>query len=439
MKFIFGIILILAVQSVCFFLISGNNFLMVDEYYHYRQIISFINGQNILTEGLSIIPGYHAVIALVASFLRWNTLFQIRLIAYLFNLLSILIFYLVARVISGREAGIKTLEYSFFPIIFPFFPLVYTDIFSILIILSSLLFALKKQYFLSGVLGIGSLLIRQNNIVWLVFINLLTIKTAKSWRQSLVFIVGYLFFVIFLIENHGIAVGARQEQQLTLTHFGNLYFFLFASFILFLPLIIYRFFCGSRHISSLAYKIFLLARREGSASILLKRLLVVIIPNVSFHKFILAFRMRSSKISYCFAMIFSLVLPILIFFAVYLLTFENSHPWNQYTYFLRNRILILATASFWSKSIFFIPIVLAVLFFVTSKLEKRQYYLLYPFIFFYLLPLPLVEMRYYFLPFTLFILFRKMERLPMEYATVAFYLSASLFLFEGVWHFRFFL
>ena len=421
MKLIFGTILILMVQSVCFFLISGNNFLMVDEYYHYQQIISFTRGQNILTEGLSIVPGYHVVVALVASFLKWNNLFQIRLIAYLFNLLSILIFYLVARVISRKEAGIKTLEYSFFPIIFPFFPLVYTDIFSVLVVLLALLFGLKKHYFLSGVLGIGSLLIRQNNIVWLVFVNLLIITRARNCRQSLVFIVGYLFFVIFAIRNHGIAVGARQEQQLTLTHFGNLYFFLFASFILFLPLILAKFFKIIK-----AYIKFI---SEGPVAP--RKILRIYGVNASQTQFgVYSERKRGAP---------RLAPPILIGFAVYLLTFENSHPWNQYPYFLRNRILILATQSFWSKSIFFIPIVIAVFFFAKSFLHKRRYYLLYPFTFFYLLPLPLIEVRYYFLPFTLFILFRKREALFAEYATVVFYLFASLFLFEGVWHFRFFL
>ena len=134
------------------------------------------------------------------------------------------------------------------------------------------------------------------------------------------------------------------------------------------------------------------------------------------------------------------LLPVIfLFFLFYLFTFQNTHPWNQAQYFIRNKLLVYFTVSIWRKAVFFLPIVYSLLSLSVIKLQKKEFYLLYPFTFIYLLPLWLVEQRYYMVPFVFFLIFRNKLPAGQERLLFAYQFLLSIFIFWGIAYGKFFL
>jgi len=99
---------------------------------------------------------------------------------------------------------------------------------------------------LAGLIGIASIIVRQNNIIWLFFIFILIYALENNsfnkyslkahLKKSWIFLLGFLAFLIFAILNKGIAIGDKESHPLASLHFSNIYFMLFLFFFLFLPL-----------------------------------------------------------------------------------------------------------------------------------------------------------------------------------------------------------
>ena len=396
----FIILLLVSITFVFSFLLIKDNKLIVDETDHYPQIKRFINRDFTLDPELTTIPGYHLILALFASLLSLSSTSSIRFLSLLFSMFSVLTFFLFAKRIHPDSSLIKTLHYCFFPILFPFFFLIYTDVFSLLLILLSSYTLLRRRYYLAGTIGTLSILVRQNNVVWVVFLCMfnyleeygyrLNIETLKRWmKHCSFFLIGLVMFGIFLILNRGIAIGAGMMHPSFSFHLGNIYFMLFLFFFLFLPL----------NISNLP-KISLLLKRNWRIAI-----------------------------------------GVVCAFFIYMFTFVIDHPFNlQWAdYFLRNRVLLFFSSTTLLKVLFFLPIAYSVLSIIVTKLWHKPFYLIYPFTFLYLIPSWLIEQRYYLIPFTLFILFREERSKLVEYLSLVMYVAASSALFVGIQRGMFFL
>ena len=163
------IFLILIIHILAFFFLNRNT-LYSDEYIHYDQINRFLTGKLTLHPGLTIIPTFHIVIAFFGNIFSQSSITAIRFIVFILDSLSLFIFYLVAKTINSENSLLKTLQFYFLPIIYPFFFIIYTDIFSLSLLLISTYYVLKNKNFLSFVFAFLSILVRQNNIVWYCFI-----------------------------------------------------------------------------------------------------------------------------------------------------------------------------------------------------------------------------------------------------------------------------
>ncbi len=387
--------------SICFissYLYIQNAKLFVDEKFHYSQIKKFINKDFTHHPKITTIPGYHAILALFAYIFNVSSIAPIRLLSLFFSIASIPIFFLSSLKICEESSMIKTMQYYFFPILFPFFFLLYTDVSSLLMILISFYFLLNQKYKLAGIMGILSLFIRQNNIVWLafmcVFIHFEKYNfefSAKIFQKSIrdywIFIIGFILFTIFLIINKGVAIGQKSMHPSFLFRTGNIFFMMFLFFFLFLPLNISNFQKIVQHIE------------------------------------------KNKKI----------IIIIAIVFLIYMFTFVNDHPYNWSGYFIRNKILIYFTSTIVLKTLFFIPIAYSILSISVTKLHRKSFYILYPATLIYLLPSWLIEQRYYLIPFILFILFKKEESKFVEYLTITFYVLASTGIYLGIRNNFFFL
>lgn len=353
-----------------------------DEGDHTRQIHRFMKGNYAVMSQITTLPGYHLVVATVANAFGQPSARQIRGISLVLSLFSIGIFYLVAKKLHLKNPSVRTLQYVFLPISFLYFPLIYTDIFSLFLILTAFFFALSKRYSLSALVSLVALAVRQNNIVWVAFFwvytyvseNGLTFSPKKvlaHLRSKGGYIIVAAFFGLFVWFNHGIALGDREHQQFGF-YMGNLYFFLAVSGVLFLP--------------------YLLSSWVGSdRAFLKKRLLFGVFAGI--------------VAAGCF-----------LFFP------PEIHEYNLKMKFLRNIVLSFAYHQYaWAYAAAIFSGCLALF---LMKFEKPSL-ALFPFVIAGLAPSFLVEQRYLIVPIVFILLFREESSLKIEYATVLYFLLLS--------------
>lgn len=353
-----------------------------DENVHIRQIHRFMKGNYYVMSGMTTIPGYHVVIATIASAFPPLSSQEIRLISLAVSLISVWVFYLLAKKLDAKDPYVKTLQYLFLPISFLYFPLIYTDIFSLLLVLIAFYFALSKKYSISAFFSLAAMTVRQNNIIWVIFFWIYTYISENGFsfsrkklfthlRSGIGYIIVTLLFFVFVWFNNGIAFGDQVKHQVGF-YMGNIYFFLVALGVLFLPITITS-----------------LSRMNR---VLLKKQVVwgVIIG------FILAF---------CF-----------FFFR------SELHEYNLKLNFLRNIILFSAYHQYaiaYAFAIFFGCLTLSLMTF-----DKKSSILI-PFIIACLLPSFLIEQRYAIIPLVFLLLFRKETSPKVEYINMIYFLFLS--------------
>lgn len=286
----------------------------------------------------------------------------------------------------------------FLPILFPLFFLIYTDVLSLIMVLLVFYLILKDSYAIAGIFSIFSILIRQNNIIWItlfcIFIYLDNNKakfdigsTIDYLKKIWVFLLSFLIFIIFVIINKGFAIGEKQAHPTFNLTFGNIFFLLFVFFFIFLPYNIWSF----RRIKEYVIK----------------------------HKWI--------------------IIVLLMVFMIYVMTSLLSHPYNTLNLFLRNSILAFMNSTIYIKILCFIPIAYSLLTIISTEFVDKKYYLLYPFTIIILLSSWLIEQRYYIVPFVLFILFRKPDSSRKEDFLTGYLILLSVIFFLFILNTRWFL
>lgn len=363
---ILGALLVLLLVE--FFYISTAR-LLSDESFNFRQISRFLAGDIRMEPEMNVIPGYHALIALLMSVTGRTGTFAARFFSTGISFLTILVFYFLTGKTGEHPSIEKTLQFAVFPLFFPFFPLIYTDILGLLLPLAGLYLLLVQRPGLAGLAGILGVLARTNNVIWLVFLLVLAAIEPREWdrkgihqflRQSWVFWIGLFAFAVFLAVNGGIAISNQEVQPLFRFESGNLVFLLFLSAFLFLPLLISRIPAALKMIREHPW---MLAALAG-------------------------------------------------ILALFWFTFRPDHPYNlaEPDYYLRNRLLMAAAADPLNKLFFFLPVAFTLLSLPGIHLADRRWRLLYPFTIFSLVPFWLIEPRYSFVPLALFILFKREEQ-----------------------------
>jgi alpha-1,2-glucosyltransferase len=377
-----------------------NRPILEDEVAHLPQIEKFFNGDFSMVQDLTTIPGYHAFMALIAKLLGTTSLAVMRLVNVVISVVCIGVYALLLREVHGKTPPHRLIQFSFFPIIFPYYFLVYTDVASLLLVLCAFLLALKNRHIWAAAVGIASVLVRQNNVVWLVMIPLLAhvMHNDFQWKRhhlsallksGWMYGVGVAAFAAFVVWNNGVAVGDQASHPAFTFHLGNVYFFLALYGLFFLPSIVANF---PRMLASI---------REERFGVLI------------------------------FAALFGL----------YLLAYKTDHIYNNFApdFFLRNYVLMAITASPLLKVLAFIPMALAALDMLANSIRRRELAVVYLFILLVLLPSWLVEQRYYIVPFALLLLFRRDDGPLVEPLTSLYYVAVSMIFVYGIQNNYFFL
>jgi len=378
--------------SCCFVLllqlIKDHPFIL-DEFYHYIQLAT-IKNRGELYEGVTPLPGYHLFL------LAWGAIFDqfslsfFRHINVGIALLSLGAFLFAVHGIDKKYSKEKTLQYLFFPLLLPHFFLVYTDVLSMGLVLLCMGFLLRERYDLAGLCAIASVLVRQNNIIWLVFVGLFVLWSkyrfdlrgmhlATALKDNVVVLLGGIAFTAFVIINGGVAMAVEHAHPSYTLHLSNVYFSLFCVFLLFLPLNIAN-----------ATKVFGLLKNK---------------------RWLLPF------CALCLAYFF--------------FTFEVDYPFNDNRLLARNNLLHYFTASAWRTLCFGLCVIYAALSIAVTKLHRQELLLLHPLALLYLMPSWVVEPRYAIAPLLLFNLFRRPTSPRVEFALTMLFIATCLYIFLG--------
>ncbi|MDP1833422.1 MAG: hypothetical protein Q8L11_00620 [Candidatus Moranbacteria bacterium] len=354
----------------------------VDEKTHLRQINRFLKGNFEIIPSLTTIPGYHAVIAFFVHFFKHPSLAFVRFVSLLLSSISLVLAYLISKKLDSKYPLIKTLQCAFLPISFLYFPLIYTDIFSLLLVLLALYFMLSGKYGFSAFFSLTSVLVRQDNIIWIALIWTyaylstygfsFSLENIKAHiRRTIGYLAVFIIFIIFVLVNGSVALGDKRNHQMGF-YMGNSYFFLAIVGLLFFPMLLayVRKINFSKIKPSMLYGI--------GAGIVIAGSFIFIQPEIHH---------GNNKLS----MLRNILL---------------QSGYHQYMWAYVGAIFVGYMALF------------------LMKLEKKRAVLL-PFIFMSLFPSLLVEQRYYIVPLFLLLLFRKEDGEKAELALMSYFIALS--------------
>lgn len=367
-----------------------------DENSHTLQIKRIFRGEsNRLVKGLTTIPGYHYTLAFIGKIAdpfidygteqghprdQWLRVFQTLLVL----LLPIVLFFANNKLKQDQRILLVVLS---IPILSPFLFLVYTDVFSLTLLMASFVFYLYKRYDASALFLLLSLLIRQDNILWLGFlmgmllINIFIENENKFnkklfisfFSESISYFVVLFLFIMFYVFNGGVATGDQSRHPSMSFHFTNVYGFLMLFSFLFFPVVIAE----------------------------IKKIYKVYFSNLK-------------------KMITSLVLIIFGYFVFVKTLVFDLHPYNrpELSKFIHNKILNLLQENLTFSIVGYLLIVLAIGYFLTKPFINNIYSFIIPFSLLFLSLHWLFEFRYMLISFVLTFITLKHKTKSLNYQII---------------------
>lgn len=375
---------------------------LVDEMDH-QQVISGILRGNADLSRLPMLPGYHWLIA-ICSAIPGASLGFSRFLTFLISTMTILLYVSIPRQQDGRTSKRSPLLLAFLPILFPYTAMVYTDAVALFFLVGAIWAQTRRHYVLSGISAMVACLVRQSNMLWVIFIIAWSaLEMSHLWkdrsdvlklsmwnavgRRLLPQIAAHLVVLVCMgtiLILYGGVLASSVPGNRPRPNIGNFYSLSFFSLTLWAPIWLSRF------------------RKDIRSSLR-------------------SMRLKPVKVG--------IFLVGLTFCGIILIaTYDNWHPWNQKHWFLRNIPLIAMDRWIWFRFIGVICLFLAVWLitkFWSSQPNRRHLILLAAFTFLFLLPHSLVESRYLIVPFVLADFFLSYTKAQEVFLTV-WYFSISL-------------
>ncbi len=372
--------------------------LLVDEIRHYDRIQSIRDGIELQFEHSPCIHTYHAILAALSRVTGVADAEGTRLLSLVVSLICVVLAFNIARRTAPNAPCLSAAQLLFLPTILPFFFLLYTDVLGLLFVLLAVLLTWDDRMFAAALAAIAAVLVRQTHIVWMLFTFALPYVRAHGWklqkeevldhlRRGWLFLVGFAGFALFVLINRGVALGDSKAHPAFQFRTGNVAYALFVVFVVFLPL----------HLANLRRIVRLVRARPWS-------LLVV-------------------------AGVF-----LLLWFVT-----RFDHPYNDWRYFLRNKLFHRVEESVLWRGLFFSAIAFTILSLAVTRLRESGCLLLYPIAILSLAPSWLVDPRYAMPALALFVLFRARRSEKLEWAVLAWCALLSAIIAVGTFRQAFFL
>ena len=335
-----------------------------DEMFHVPQIQRFCHADFSLDDAITMLPGFHAVLALAGGALRDCSAPMLRTLNAALLVLVCWMALLILNTLHSRVAIPRALALSFLPLLFPYGFVVYTDVLGLFLALWALLSWLQRRHLTAGFIASVAVLVRQTNIAMpLLFVAMAWLERDRHLglfaqvralaRTCWSSVLGLAAFGAFVLYNGGVAIGDQSRHELGI-QVGNLYFALFL-----LPL------------TAAAPGLYELWRRRGALRSLL----------------------------FAAALIAS--------YLVYRYYFKVEHEYNHQHHFLHNELLMRVVRHKRTLNLFFLPIALGLAIVWTSAWSRAAFRIWLPLSAAMMVPESLIEPRYALLPIALFMLMRK--------------------------------
>jgi hypothetical protein len=243
-----GLVVLAVLFGCCVHLALGQSQAIVDEGVHVPQITSFMSGSWGTHPYLAMIPGYHLVMAGLMDASGLSSLGAMRGESAVFGLAAALVFFFIRRKLGDEDAIASAAMFFVFPLFYPYYFLVYTDIFSLSLVLLGVLSAVHGKHLLAACIITLSLAARQNNVIWGAFLAAYAAWPALASRDSgvwlplkaaaikaLPYLLPLLAFLAYWRWNGTIAfsatvAGAHPDLRF---HAGNVWLALFLFLVLF--------------------------------------------------------------------------------------------------------------------------------------------------------------------------------------------------------------
>jgi len=366
-----------------------------DEWVHKAVIDRFKEGNWTVDPklGLTTLPAYHAAMAVLTMPAGPDSLLGLRIVSTVFSLLALIVVFLLLQHLPPPQRLVRSLQWFFLPVMLPYFILVYTDMLSLLLVLTMFLAADRRRFALAGLLGLTSLLVRQNNIIWLALLQgmiyvqhhgfvLSTRAVIHNLKTCWSFVVGAVLFVAYVLLNRGVSLDDPVNHPSFRLYSGNVLMCVFVAGILFAPLLLRRIPQGLA-----------IARKQ-----------IWVWPLLA-----------------AGAMLF-------------LFAFDLTNPYHRaMEALLTNKVATYAQLFMHYRIAFLIVLLGTLLLLCAVPLREKWHYLIYPATVLFLAPSWLIHARYFIIPFTLFTLYRRPAEPKWEWATLILLMAVSVFAMLTTW------
>ncbi len=220
---------------------------ILDEGFHAAQILRFVDGRWQQHGQVTMFPGWHAVIALIAG--PWTDPAAepdypaLRRIAMLLALGAVPAAYAVVRRSGGSplDAMRRTFMFALLPGIAPLLFLLYTDVVALLPVLLAVAWTQSGHAQRSLAAATVATVLRQSNIVWVGWLALRRWLDAREsgWRRLVAawpHLLVLAAFAAFVLVNRGVALGDRSSHPSGHVSLDNLHVGLLFGWVVLLPL-----------------------------------------------------------------------------------------------------------------------------------------------------------------------------------------------------------
>mgnify|MGYP000855473888 CR=1 FL=1 len=203
-----------------------------DELVHWGQILRFLQGDfRIYEEYLTNIPGYHWLLTAVLWPFGAQSLAAARLVTALFTAASVVLVHRIRRRLHREDAQRTAALFLLLPTMYLYGFLAYTDLPALALLLGALLASIHERHGLSALLLVASMAMRQNNVLWVVFLGVysawpllcegvLTLRArslpTRAWWQALMqriwpYLLAVACFCVYWAGNGSIAYSTAQS------------------------------------------------------------------------------------------------------------------------------------------------------------------------------------------------------------------------------------
>jgi alpha-1,2-glucosyltransferase len=335
-----------------------------DERAHIRQTQHLCEHTWQLEGGLAMLPGYHIISAALANATGDCSASRLRAFNMIAAWLATLTALGILSALHARRVWARTLSFHWLPIVFPYHFLAFTDVMALLPALWTVYFVVKRRWWAAGLVGTLAIGLRQTNVMLLLFVGLVALaehdKSGALWDWGVAYLkktwcaaLGLLGFGLFVLINHGVAIGDRERHVLGV-HVAPACFVLPLLFMAALPVNLENIWKQRARLRSPAFLLSLMAAG-----------------------------------------------------AIYMLYFVADHPFNSRPSCLRNKLLIWVMSATLHKALFFVPTALGFAALWVTPWARRSFMMVIPAALTILLPEGLVEHRYGILPIAFWMLLRR--------------------------------